>query len=46
MYFAGDGHTHWHVRDLETYELIRSDNGSKVGTGASPENPIPSIVLR
>lgn len=34
MYFAGDGHTHWHVRDLETYELIRSDNGSKVGTGA------------
>jgi hypothetical protein len=21
MYFAGDGHNHWHVRDLETYEL-------------------------
>jgi hypothetical protein len=34
MFFAGDGHTHWHVRDLETSELIRLDNGSKVGTGA------------
>jgi hypothetical protein len=21
MYFAGDGHNHWHVRDLETYVL-------------------------
>jgi len=21
MYFAGDGHNHWHVRDLATYEL-------------------------
>ena len=34
IFFAGDGHTHWHVRDLETSELIRLDNGSKVGTGA------------
>jgi Lysyl oxidase len=34
MYFAGDGHTHWHVRDLETEELIRLDNGAKVGTSA------------
>ncbi len=33
MYFAGDGHTHWHLRDLETYELIRTDNGVLVGTG-------------
>jgi hypothetical protein len=33
MFFAGDGHNHWHVRDLSTYELIRLDNGSKVGTG-------------
>ena len=33
MYFAGDGHTHWHLRDLETYELRRLDNGVKVGTG-------------
>jgi hypothetical protein len=31
---ADDGHDHWHVRDLESYELIRLDNGSKVGTGA------------
>jgi hypothetical protein len=34
MYWAGDGHNHWHVRDLEEYELIRLDNGKKVGTGA------------
>jgi len=34
MYYAGDGHTHWHLRDLESYELIRLDNGVKVGTGA------------
>jgi Lysyl oxidase len=34
MYFAGDGHTHWHLRDLQTYELRRLDNGVKVGTGA------------
>ena len=33
MYFAGDGHTHWHLRDLERYELIRLDNGKNVGTG-------------
>jgi Lysyl oxidase len=32
--FGGDGHHHWHVRDLETSELIRIDNGVKVGTGA------------
>jgi hypothetical protein len=34
MYYAGDGHNHWHLRDLESYELIRLDNGVKVGTGA------------
>ncbi len=34
MYFGGDGHTHWHVRNLESYELDRQDNGAKVGTGA------------
>lgn len=34
MYWSGDGHNHWHVRDLEEYELIRLDNGKKVGTGA------------
>ena len=31
MYFAGDGHTHWHVRDLESSTLERLDNGVKVG---------------
>jgi hypothetical protein len=34
MYYAGDGHTHWHVKNLENYALIRLDNGAKVGTGA------------
>jgi hypothetical protein len=34
MYFAGDGHNHWHLKNLERYELIRLDNGVKVGTGA------------
>jgi hypothetical protein len=34
MYFAGDGHNHWHLRDLETYSLARLDNGVVVGTGA------------
>jgi len=33
MYFAGDGHNHWHVRDLETYELRNSAAVLK-GTGA------------
>ena len=33
MYFAGDGHTHWHVRDLEASVLERTDNGVKVGAG-------------
>lgn len=34
MYFAGDGHTHWHVRDLEDSVLERLDNGVKVGSAA------------
>ncbi len=34
MYFGGDGHSHWHVRDLEDFELVRLDNGRLVGTGA------------
>lgn len=32
--FAGDGHSHWHVVNLESYELRRLDNGVKVGTSA------------
>ena len=32
MYFAGDGHSHWHVRDLEAYEL-RNSNASIKRTG-------------
>jgi hypothetical protein len=34
MIYAGDGHNHWHLNQLQTYELIRKDNGVKVGTGA------------
>jgi hypothetical protein len=34
MYFGGDGHNHWHVQDLEDFELVRLDNGRLVGTGA------------
>jgi Lysyl oxidase len=34
MYYSGDGHDHWHLRNLETYTLTRLDNGVKVGTGA------------
>ena len=34
MFWAGDGHDHWHVRDAEAYELVRLDNGRRVGTGA------------
>jgi len=34
MYYAGDGHNHWHVRNLQRFELKRLDNGVKVGTGA------------
>lgn len=34
MVYGGDGHDHWHVRDLAGYELLRLDNGAKVGTAA------------
>lgn len=34
MFFAGDGHNHWHLRGLESSDLIRLDNGSKAGAGA------------
>jgi hypothetical protein len=30
--WGGDGHNHWHIHDLEKYELVRLDNGVKVGT--------------
>lgn len=34
LVFAGDGHGHWHVRDLETYTLHRLDTGAPTGNGA------------
>ena len=36
MYFAGDGHNHWHIRDLERFELFRrtaTGTWTKVGHG-------------
>ena len=32
MFFAGDGHTHWHVKDLETYRLVKRRGGAAAGT--------------
>jgi Lysyl oxidase len=34
LFYAGDGHNHWHVQDLELGDLTRRDNGVKVGTSA------------
>jgi lysyl oxidase len=34
MFWSGDGHNHWHVQDLEEFDLQRLDNGTKVGTFA------------
>lgn len=34
MYFAGDGHHHWHVRDLERSELMRLGDTSFVTSSA------------
>jgi hypothetical protein len=30
-FYSGDGHNHWHVRDLENGTLQRTDNGNQVG---------------
>jgi hypothetical protein len=32
MFYAGDGHNHWHTRNVEGGTLRRLDNGVKVGT--------------
>jgi hypothetical protein len=29
--YAGDGHNHWHIRDVEGGTLVRLDNGHQVG---------------
>lgn len=34
MYFAGDGHSHWHVRNLQRFTLTRLSDGTRVATGA------------
>ena len=33
LVFGGDGHNHWHVRDLETYELYRADGDGERASG-------------
>jgi Lysyl oxidase len=32
MFYAGDGHNHWHLGNLESGTLTRLDNGSQVGS--------------
>jgi hypothetical protein len=32
MFYAGDGHNHWHTKDIEGGSLRRLDNGRKVAT--------------
>lgn len=32
FFFAGDGHDHWHIRDLDSYQLLNS-NGSQIKIG-------------
>lgn len=32
-YFGADGHYHWHVTNLQDFELVRLDNGRMVGMG-------------
>jgi hypothetical protein len=32
MFYAGDGHNHWHLANLESGTLTRLDNGSQVGS--------------
>jgi hypothetical protein len=34
MYYGGDGHNHWHVRDLERFSLTRSGSDAPVRLGA------------
>lgn len=34
LYYSGDGHDHWHVRDLQLYELFDLDSGDPLGVGA------------
>jgi hypothetical protein len=35
MFWAGDGHDHWHVRDVEPYRLIHLDKGRRLGPAPS-----------
>jgi hypothetical protein len=34
MYYSGDGHDHWHLRNLAAYTLTPLDNGRRVRTDA------------
>ena len=35
MFWAGDGHNHWQIRDMESGTLTRLDNGKVVGPSPS-----------
>lgn len=30
LFFAGDGHEHWHIRDVQGYRLVRDSDGGTV----------------
>lgn len=34
MFYSGDGHNHWHVRDLQRYTINSIDADSELGAGA------------
>ena len=34
LVYGGDGHDHWHVRDLESYQIVRQDHEDTVGVSA------------
>src|SRR5919199_63115 len=50
LVYQGDGHDHWHVKDLETYTLARLDQGRTVRRGAKrgfcffDDEPFPRLA--
>ncbi|NIH83012.1 lysyl oxidase family protein [Amycolatopsis viridis] len=34
LVYGGDGHDHWHVRDLESYQVVSLDHGGTAGVAA------------
>ena len=52
LVYQGDGHDHWHVKDLESYALARLDQGRTGGRGAKrgfcffDNEPFPRLAGR